>query len=1121
PATTSPATTSPATTSPATTSPATTSPATTSPATTSTTNASFINTSSTTSPTNTLLPTFFETGPIIRMGGGAGRKCSGGGLTLHFDLQIGSGGKEGSLCQEATAPRDNVIVQVSTDGGLHWRTLMEVEPSMTVNRTRPFSLDLPAFARSRQTSVRWWQPDSLSMDPSVSATPLHSSASAPPTNDRAEWQLGWVQLLANDTLPHSLSGNQGAGSSQGEAQLTETWFMIHGGKEKQSLCYNETMIVFGGNTAQFVETWDVEATEATMVQFDLFGPCPLDSAPLSSQPPNLVSKKPAVPSYVAEQMLRDAPYPASPSVAVEYSTDEGTTWTFGREMCAPPDTTCTSYDHASVFQVPDEDGHVLRPKRRVMLEMPRTVAGNPLRVRMRSLNPPTGGSWGIANVFLGDACPWMCSGHGYCSEQGDCSCDVDYFSDVCVPAVVLPCELLDTFNSPDDSDGAGGRVFSPENFPTGSERIETAGRTSASWWWSVRGVRESVECGHIVGGAALVFAGEREREAVTIDMDMTSAQFLQFTIMLGCDPKPRTRSSRGGYYCLKLEQEREREAVTIDMDMTSAQFLQFTIMLGCDPKPRTRSSRGGVGRDPQEGEFYNAVGESWEAVGDERSLSQRDEGVLVQFSIDGGIGWELLKEIHFSPYTRPRFVNIDLRDFPRSQTNATRFRLWQPNHPAVEGRRSWAVDNLYIGGSPIVPNVLYEDFNGDRPISDAWIDWPGGHVGQLCSSGFESRKTLVYDALEPAGAGGERALYSRDVSVYGDSVLQFEIKIGCGKPVPSTHNISLQYSTDNGASWKSVKDIPQESGENYLPSLTETPRASWHRNQRTAGHSDFGARHEMQSDYSQQTNKNSYSHPLYPDYFNGAIVSGEDKIESESGKTTRKPQHRVSPDCLHELKAPSVYYWNSAPEWRREVIPLSNLQICGNVRFRWIELGDPSMPSLVWALDNIYLGPACIYHCGGHGLCINGDTCLCDEGYDEDASCLPLSGNPSSFRLSFDNSTASSQHQVHQQVLQVHQKMEQVQRVSGGHVTTDCSVIRGAALVFREDGERSLVTHNLDTSDGSMKPACGHTDPVLAFEGSSGPQFAESPDLVGAPDSVLQFLATTMCLPHTPICHGG
>ncbi|KAF2351370.1 Sialidase [Trinorchestia longiramus] len=336
------------------------------------------------------------------------------------------------------------------------------------------------------------------------------------------------------------------------------------------------------------------------------------------------------------------------------------------------------------------------------------------------------------------------------------------------------------------------------------------------------------------------------------------------------------------------------------------------------------------------------------------------------------------------------------------------------------------------------------------------------------STGFESRKTLVYDALEPAGAAGERALYSRDVSVYGDSVLQFEVKIGCGKPVPSTHNISLQYSTDNGASWKSVKDIPQESGENYLPSLSETPRASWHRNQRTAGHSDFGARHEMQSDYSQQTNKNSYSHPLYPDYFNGAIVSGEDKIESESGQTTRKPQHRVSPDCLHELKAPSVYYWNSAPEWRREVIPLSNLQICGNVRFRWIELGDPSMPSLVWALDNIYLGPACIYHCGGHGLCINGDTCLCDEGYDEDASCLSLSGNPSSFRLSFDNSTTSSQHQVHQQVLQVHQKMEQVQRVSGGHVTTDCSVIRGAALVFREDGERSLVTHNLDTSDGSV-----------------------------------------------------
>ncbi len=37
-----------------------------------------------------------------------------------------------------------------------------------------------------------------------------------------------------------------------------------------------------------------------------------------------------------------------------------------------------------------------------------------------------------------------------------------------------------------------------------------------------------------------------------------------------------------------------------------------------------------------------------------------------------------------------------------------------------------------------------------------------------------------------------------------------------------------------------------------------------------------------------------------------------------------------------------------------------------------------------WALDNVYIGIQCQGHCGGHGTCISGMFCQCDEGYDGD-----------------------------------------------------------------------------------------------------------------------------------------
>lgn len=46
--------------------------------------------------------------------------------------------------------------------------------------------------------------------------------------------------------------------------------------------------------------------------------------------------------------------------------------------------------------------------------------------------------------------------------------------------------------------------------------------------------------------------------------------------------------------------------------------------------------------------------------------------------------------------------------------------------------QAWAIDNMFIGGSPITPNVLYDNFDSFSPTADAWVDWPAGQVGHMC-----------------------------------------------------------------------------------------------------------------------------------------------------------------------------------------------------------------------------------------------------------------------------------------------------------------------------------------------------------------------------------------------------
>ena len=62
------------------------------------------------------------------------------------------------------------------------------------------------------------------------------------------------------------------------------------------------------------------------------------------------------------------------------------------------------------------------------------------------------------------------------------------------------------------------------------------------------------------------------------------------------------------------------------------------------------------------------------------------------------------------------------------------------------------------------------------------------------------------------------------------------------------------------------------------------------------------------------------------------------------------------------------YYWN-----------ISN---CRSVRFRWYQGHfNPQQFVTSWALDNVYIGMQCEADCSGHGTCVSGVLCDCDDGF--------------------------------------------------------------------------------------------------------------------------------------------
>ena len=92
-----------------------------------------------------------------------------------------------------------------------------------------------------------------------------------------------------------------------------------------------------------------------------------------------------------------------------------------------------------------------------------------------------------------------------------------------------------------------------------------------------------------------------------------------------------------------------------------------------------------------------------------------NEGILFQYSTNGGVTWMTLLNIAYNDNSA-EIKTVGIPD--AAKTSNTRFRWWQPFNSGLN-LAQWSLDNVRINYEPIVLDGFFEDFDSDvQAISD-------------------------------------------------------------------------------------------------------------------------------------------------------------------------------------------------------------------------------------------------------------------------------------------------------------------------------------------------------------------------------------------------------------------
>ncbi|ESO91434.1 hypothetical protein LOTGIDRAFT_228850 [Lottia gigantea] len=397
---------------------------------------------------------------------------------IQFVIKIG-GERNQKGCRQPQNRNEGIIVDYSVDNGISWNILKVIEPKVFNSTTQVVQVELPKDSKTNQTIFRWWQPLGHGGMP------------------RAEWAIDSVLIGVNDSNTIGF---------QDEFNMMmpdpHTWFLADSAVPRITCNSKGNALEFSTNSGlRYAETWDYHVTPSTFLQFEIAMGC-------------------------------GSLYGTLYSVMLEYSVNMGKTWHPVVSECMPPNFECSGYHLSSEYS---SDQHTNWT--RVTVYLPPGAVSPATRFRwLQHTSHPRGTVWALDNVYLGEGCPWMCSGHGYCNK-GKCICDKGYDGDYCVPTVPLPMMLRDDFRSSE---------------------------INRNNWREIYGGESTDICGHLVDGNSLTFHKNSLRMGVTKDIDTSMLNTIEFYFRYGCKGKesdwPRTHSvllqySSNGGITWKLLQE--------------------------------------------------------------------------------------------------------------------------------------------------------------------------------------------------------------------------------------------------------------------------------------------------------------------------------------------------------------------------------------------------------------------------------------------------------------------------------------------------------------------------------------------------------------------------------------
>lgn len=391
-----------------------------------------------------------------------------GAKFVEYWARIGSE-ENMTVCHRPACRRESVLLDYSVDGGVSWTLLHEMDYLKYASVRRDY-IELPERALTNSTRLRWWQPFALS------AGLVRSAA------ERAQWALDNIQVGGSDINPSMLLDTFDDGVSH-----EESWSFYPNAVRTAGFCGNPSFHLYWPNKNQdgshnILATRELIVQPGYILQFKIVVGCEADRC--------------------------DDHH----SVLLQYRKDaRSDVWQLVQSACLPSSINnvgCSPFQfHESTIYSPVNSSAWTR----VTIQLPDHVSSGATQFRWIQMEAPGERySWAVDQVYIGEACAGLCSGHGYCTSGPVCICDEGHHGDDCsLSSTDLPSSIKDNFES---------------------------GWVSEESWSLVQGGGVGSGCGQLsphAHGDSLYFSGCRIRQAVTKALDLTRASKIMFVLQIG------------------------------------------------------------------------------------------------------------------------------------------------------------------------------------------------------------------------------------------------------------------------------------------------------------------------------------------------------------------------------------------------------------------------------------------------------------------------------------------------------------------------------------------------------------------------------------------------------------